>query len=222
MKPILFNTEMVQAILEGSKTTTRRIVKDIDNNYTYLGSDKQKKSVSFARNTTRLPLYIKIPYKVGEILYVRETWMIQSMKNFEKNIKFLYKAEPNQKLNEVHVSDKRYEELLKYECKNGWQPSLFMPKEAARIFLKVTNVRVERLQDIAPKGAREEGIREYTKDDKVFKYAVNEDQYLWRDMPREPIQAFGDLWDTTTREYKWRLNPWVWVISFERCEKPND
>lgn len=70
-------------------------------------------------------------------------------------------------------------------------------------------MRVEKLQDITPESARADGIREYTKDDKVFKYAANEGQYLWRDMPIEPIQAFSDIWDSTTKEYKWRLNLWL-------------
>ena len=202
VKPILFNTAMVQAILSGQKTTTRRIIKDVDNNYTYLGSNKQKKAVSFARNTTRLLLDIKVPYKAGDILYVRETWMIQSMKNFEKNIKFLYKAEP-QELKEVHVSSERYEELIKFESKNGWQPSLFMPKEAARIFLKVTDVRVERLQDIDYEGCKNEGVK------------AGYDGWLgeWK-----------SLWDSTVNKkdidmYGWNANPYVWVIEFEKIDK---
>lgn len=212
MKPILFNTAMVQAILEGRKTTTRRIVKDIDNNYTYLGSDKQKTTVSFSRKTTGLPLIIKIPYKVGDILYVRETWIIQSMKNFEKNVKFLYKARPT-KLNEVHVSNKRYEEMLKFECKNGWQPNLFMPKEAARIFLKVKDVRVERLQDMKFSDLRKEGITP-DKEYEEFKNAVEANLEV----------KFATLWDSTVNkkdidQYGFIANPWVWVIEFERIEK---
>lgn len=218
MKPILFNTQMVQAILEGRKTTTRRIVKDIDNNYTYLGSDKQKTTVSFSRKTTGLPLKIKIPYQVGDILYVRETWMIQSMKNYEKNVKFLYKARPT-KLNEVHVSNKRYEEMLKFECKNGWQSSLFMPKVAARIFLKVTNVRVERLQDIDGEGAKAEGIRKLS----TGLYGVNEETDIVEQC-LYPKDSFIFLWKSTLKknqleQYGWNVNSWVWVIEFERIDK---
>lgn len=190
IKPILFNTQMVQAILEGRKTTTRRIIKDVE--------PFGKALVTPKGIFSKEGLVRHGPYHIGDILYVRETWMIQSMKNFEKNVKFLYKARPT-KLNEVHVSNKRYEEMLKFECKNGWQPSLFMPKEAARIFLRVTGIRIERLQDITEKGIKAEGITE--------------------EWPSYARDKFQELWDSTTKEYKWRLNPYVWVIEFERIEK---
>lgn len=221
MKPILFNTTMVQAILEGRKTTTRRVAKGLkDATKSTHGDFKWDYKQSWMND---LGLEIAAPYHIGDILYVRETWMIQSMKNFEKNVKFLYKARPT-KLNEVHVSNKRYEEMLKFECKNGWQPSLFMPKEAARIFLKVTDVRVEKLDQMIIADCLSEGIRAYTKDEKLYKYAVDEDQYTWQNMPHNPHQAFKDLWNSTLKkdqieQYGFNANPWVWVIEFERIEK---
>lgn len=210
-KPILFNTEMVQAILEGRKTCTRRVIKkkyenaDIDwfeNKYgkrlVYIQNDVPE-PVRNPNGTTTHSLVamkeIKKPYQKGDILYVRETWMMQSMSNFDKKAKFLFKAKPNEKLKEVILSNDRYKDLIKYAYKNGWQPSLFMPKEAARIFLKVANVRVERLQDITEDQIKKEGIRE--------------------EFPPLAQDAFQELWDSTTKEYRWRLNPWVWVIEFE-------
>lgn len=207
IKPILFNTQMVQAILEGRKTTTRRIIK-VNNSFDFIGCSSEDgcgfNRAAFGKGSfdklldAEIKERIKAPYMPNDILYVRETWIIQSMKNYEKNIKFLYKARPT-KLNEVHVSNKRYEEMLKFECKNGWQPSLFMPKEAARIFLRVKNVKIERLQDITEHGIRAEGITE--------------------EFPPHARDKFQELWDSTTKEYKWRLNPWVWVIEFERIDK---
>ena len=200
MKPILFNTKMVQAILDGRKTTTRRIARGLkDATKATNGDFKWDYKQSWMND---LGLEISAPYHIGDILYVRETWMIQSMKNFEKNIKFLYKAGP-QELKEVHVSNQRYEDMLKFESKNGWQPSLFMPKEAARIFLKVTDVRVERLQDISEVEALKEGAQS--------------------GMINGPSSArfdFQEIWDKTVNKkdidkYGWNANPWVWVIEFE-------
>lgn len=214
-KPILFNTEMVKAILEGQKTCTRRIIKkkysntDID-----FHEDKHGKRLVEIQNDAPAPRKnpngtttysmvamkeIKKPYDIGDILYVRETWMMQSMSNFDKKAKFLFKAEPNERLKEVMLSSDRYEDLIKYSYKKGWQPSLFMPKEAARIFLKVTNVRAERIQDITEDQIKKEGIIE--------------------ELPPLAEDAFRELWDSTTKDYKWCLNPWVWVIEFKRIEK---
>lgn len=120
-----------------------------------------------------------------------------------------------------------------------WHPSIHMPKEAARIWLKCTDVRVERLQEITEIGAKAEGIRGYTKDGNLYKYAVTDDWWIdyhnkhkeivtgtwWQDMPRTAKDAFSYLWNSTIKKsdldlYGWNANPWVWTIEYERCEKP--
>ena len=232
-KPILFNTEMVQAILESRKTVTRRVVKDIDDNYGYLGLSKDEcchkddNTAVFYRKTTSLELRKKMPYRVGDILYVRETWGIHSMKNYGKRVKFLFKAGAIKELREVALSESRYDDMLKYSFKNGWQPSLFMPKEAARVFLEVTNVRVERLQEITEEQAIKEGCsgieckkpNNYNSDE-CCGYC-NNSGYI------EPPQLeFLYLWDSTLNKeqlelYGWDNNPWVWVIEFKVKEVKN-
>ena len=224
MKPILFNTEMVKAIMEGKKTVTRRIIKKT-NNKDFIGfvtcsvpkGDEGK--AAFGRGSledigsANIDEYVRPPYKVGDILYVRETW--------KKYTKRIGKGE-NCRIAEFYGykadEDKRGNPSEFYE--GNWKPSIHMPKEAARIFLKVTNVRVERLQYITEEGAIKEGMRAYTKDEKVYKYALNEEQYPWIVMPREPITPFCELWNSTIKKdqlnkYSWQANPWVWVIEFE-------
>lgn len=223
MKPILFNTEMVKAIMEGRKTVTRRIIKNKYSNaniewfedkygkrLVYMQNDSPKDIIhDNGSRTCYLKSYKEIlqPYKVGDILYVRETWCKDGESYFFK-------------------ADTDMDEAIIYMAINDlkWKPSIHMPKEAARIFLKVTNVRVERLQDITEEGAIKEGIRAYTKDEKVYNYALNEEQYPWIVMPREPITPFCKLWNSTIKKdqlnkYSWQANPWVWVIEFERIEK---
>ncbi len=222
-KPILFNTEMVKAIMEGRKTVTRRIIKNKYSNaniewfedkygkrLVYMQNDSPKDIIhDNGSRTCYLKSYKEIlqPYKVGDILYVRETWCKDGESYFFK-------------------ADTDMDEAIIYMAINDlkWKPSIHMPKEAARIFLKVTNVRVERLQDITEEGAIKEGIRAYTKDEKVYNYALNEEQYPWIVMPREPITPFCKLWNSTIKKdqlnkYSWQANPWVWVIEFERIEK---
>lgn len=118
-----------------------------------------------------------------------------------------------------------------------WHPSIHMPKEAVRLFLRVKDVRVERLQDITKEQAKTEGIRGYSKDGNLYKYAVTDDWWIdyhnkhrksffgtwWQDMPRTAKDAFPYLWNSTIKKsdldrYGWDANPWVWVIEFERCE----
>lgn len=192
IKPILFNTEMVRAILDGRKTCTRRLVKpQPDEKYTFpLGfvtDSTEKKEVGcfgFAANEYGGSIqYVKPPYRYapGDILYVRETW----------------KKAPN---GYYYYEDWQRDDIADV---TKWKPSIHMPKEAARIWLKVTDVRVERLQDMTDDDAEAEGCFDYT----------------------STALGFPDVWDSTIKKsdldrYGWDANPWVWVIEFERCEKP--
>lgn len=110
-----------------------------------------------------------------------------------------------------------------YIVKFKWRPSIHMPKAAARIWLRVTDVRVERLRDITPDGAIKEGIH----------FCECPDGFTWKgessisNCYTDPIGAMQALWDTTIKKpdldcYGWDANPWVWVIKFERCEKPEE
>ena len=220
IKPILFNTEMVRAILDGRKVCTRRIVKG------YIPKDAQFGYTAFTPDgaiscrglfeTTGRPGYgekfFKLPYQPGDILYVRETW----------------KKAPN---GYYYYEDWQRNDIADV---TKWKPSINMPKEAARIWLKVTNVRVERLQEIDEDGVWDEGFR--------FKppclTRVSADGHTcdldgpctssikYCDMTMGEL--FGrELWDSTIKKsdldiYGWDANPWVWVIEFERCEKPID
>lgn len=194
LKPIIFNTEMVRAILDGRKTVTRRVIKPQpkkDEN----GNDvfhAQGYNYEFAEANiigTTGKLKCKPLYKSGDILYVRETWQQQY------DGSYAYKA--------GH----------KFENEKGWRPSIHMPKEAARIFLRVTNVSVAKLHDI--ENNDEEAKRE------GFDY-----QYMFEGLPIKVSTwvYFTVFWNSTIKKhdidlYGWNADPWVWVIEFERIEK---
>ena len=198
-RPILFNTEMVKAILEGRKTCTRRAIK--------FSSGMTGRPIGKAGDSSN-PLGVmypggikRPPYQRGDILYVRETWC--SAYDGEK---FFYLADK--------LTNREERSLLNYDDVK-WHPSIHMPKEAARIWLKVTEVRMERLQDITEDGAKEEGAN--------CKNGKNVG--LEEKMRRTAIERFAEIWNSTikksdTDRYGWSVNPWVWVIEFERCEKP--
>ena len=193
IKPILFNTDMVRAILDGRKSCTRRICKDA-NEYTvpdmeFYNADKRTYAVhNFADKEQMEQLSTAertCPICTGDILYVRETW--------KEAPKGYYYYEDWQKDDIAHVTK--------------WKPSIHMPKEAARIWLKVTNVRVERLQEITEVQAQAEGC--------------NSGLLTGACTARG---QFEDLWNSTVKKsdldrYGWDASPWVWVIEFERCEK---
>lgn len=203
MKPILFNTEMVRAILDGRKSCTRRIVKP--QQLVGLLPDKCKNGVpeEFLKekkfmfkpycNMTDIELIntaYKAPYQLGDILYVRETW----------------KNAPN---GYYYYEDWQRDDIADV---TKWKPSIHMPKEAARIWLKVTDVRVERLQEIDGKEILEEGVNSLVHPD-AFYFDMNQ------------RELFESVWNSTIKKsdldrYGWDANPWVWVIEFERCDKP--
>ena len=220
VKQILFNTEMVRAILDGRKSCTRRIVKP--QQLVGLLPDKCKNGVQeeFLKekkfmfkpycNMTDSELIMtsyKKPYQPGDILYVRETW-------FKGLKRYMYRADYSD-------TEKFYRDGKEIEMK--WHPSIHMPKEAARIWLKVTDVRVERLQDITPKDAENEGVGNLFYED----IGYSEKNYGTEVDPEYGIakEQFSWLWDSTIKKsdldfYGWDANPWVWVIEFERCDKP--
>ena len=197
MKPILFNTEMVKAILEGRKTVTRRVIKPkyrddehgwtvCINSYTHLVDD-----VAYTDGEGACTRSMKPPYQVGDILYVRETWI-------ESAFGYVYRASDYSTI----------EEWAGEEIK--WKPSIFMPKEAARIFLEVTNVRAEKLLEMSADDAIKEGCRP----------VLGESAWSARD-------NFEELWDSTVsgkdyEKYKWSSNPWVWVIEFKKIQTMMD
>lgn len=186
MKPIVFNAQMVRAILEGRKTVTRRVVKFPRGwNPKFTGYIPDG-AVLYGSNN--IPA-AKAPVQVGDVLWVRETWSRM------ETGQYLYKAD-----NEKPIS------YL------GWRPSIHMPREAARIFLRVTDVRVERLQDITPYQIDAEGCKEWA-------YSATTGELL----PSGP-SWFKIAWDNTVKAknmstYSWDANPWVWVIEFERINK---
>lgn len=184
-KPVLFNTEMVTAIMEGRKTQTRRVIKPPRN---YVGGGDYINGTGKKVRAAHLPNGGRVvaPYQVGDILYVRETW------------------------SPVHVQPKRY--LYKAGCEEvdpffvRWYPSIHMPKAAARLFLRVTDVRAERLQEITAKQCVKEGIPSESLADVGKAFTVGQ---------------FQDLWDSTVKKadrtvYGWDADPWVWVYEFER------
>lgn len=203
MKPILFNTKMVKAILEGRKTTTRRIIK-VNNSLNFMGFKDGK--ALFGKGCC-IHETIKPPY-MKDILYVRETWQISNpMGDFARNdrtAEYVYKA--------GYAKGKRILIIRDKEKNLGvWKPSIHMPKEAARIFLKVTNVRVERLQDITDEGCKAEGC--YMP---CYEVGTNKE--------KNDKAFFKIIWDSTLKkdqleQYGFVANPYVWVIEFERIDK---
>ena len=211
MKPILFNTAMVNAILDGRKTTTRRIIK-VNTDLDFIGCSSTGgdfDTVAFGKGCyekildAKIIERVKAPYMPGDIFYVRETWGISNpLGDFARNnrtAEYVYKA--------GYSKGERIPMAREQEKNLGvWKPSIHMPKVAARIFLKVTSVRVERLQSIDYEAVKHEGIK------------AGYDGW---------IKEWSTLWDSTVNKkdidkYGWNANPYVWVIEFERCEKPND
>ena len=198
VKPILFNTEMVRAILDGRKDATRRIVKGFIPDDAVWGYTAFTPKGYISCRGTFADVYgekfFKLPCESGDILYVRETW----------------KKAPN---GYYYYEDWQRNDIADV---TKWKPSIHMPKEAARIWLKVTGVRMERLQEITEVGIQKEGV-EVDPKECAGKF----------DFISELFLLFQRLWNSTIKKsdidrYGWDANPWVWVIEFERCEKQEE
>ena len=246
MKPILFNTEMVRAILEKTKTMTRRAIKNIGNDLMYFQDTWSDGKQQACFMGGKEPVYVNYPYGIGDILYVRETWKVGTWTNGCMKVAIDYKAGRHEKtdwintfgnhnkLLEQNIEDCRKAKLINVEsgmtyqeeCDKGllfdeqykwevgdspcrWRPSIHMPKKYARIFLIVTDVRVERLQDISDEDCIAEGITWHPP--------------IGHNDPTDDVtekEVFQGLWNSTAKDgYKWEDNPYVFVYEFERVEK---
>lgn len=209
--PILFNGEMVRAVLEGRKTVTRRVVKrTVWQDFVCEGGmvvgyfDKRKEDL--------VNPICRAPCHPGDILYVREAWSF--IPCIGCNGDYVRKGEPyncyDYQAVEYDDGDSISDGCFVYraDCETPeritWHPSIHMPKQAARIWLEVMDVEVERLQDIRTRGCYREGV----------------------DISRGGVfKRFAELWDSTIKKteidrYGWRANPWVWVIRFDLCRRP--
>lgn len=201
--PILFNTDAVRAILDGRKTVTRRSIPiDIANRFDIECDGKTVISFIDQETGDRHKPTDTCRYQKDDVLYVRETWTWCDCCSCEEcfnehtdnNGCYAYKA-----THEIYGDIK-------------WHPSIHMPKKAARIWLKVTDVRVEKLQDISAVQVVKEGV-------------LNADSESVEELWEHTDIPFAVTWNSTIKKtdfnrYGWDANPWVWVIEFERCEKP--
>lgn len=185
--PILFSTEMVKAIQEGRKTMTRRIIKGLPGNVNNIWFDRAEWIVENDKGQC-WDKKLKCPYgKVGDVLWVRETTTLESITD-KAPFHTIYKADVGEN----------------YPMgSSNWTPSIFMPKAACRIFLEITDIRVERLRDISEEDAKAEGVY------------VAECCHAY-------YHGFSLLWQKINGAESWDANPWVWAISFKRITKPEN
>jgi len=211
-KPIIFSTEMVKKILDGGKTQTRRVVKNIRPKSRYKHHELQGvQHVYYNSGEDAFVFFDKDGpaahtynfHRTGDVLYVRETWAhFRTLDGFAKQGLYDYKAD--------------FTDVVPWK----WRPSIHMPKEAARIFLRVTNVRAERLQDISANDCMAEGI-------KCDNEILNPDPETHEGIKNWNLAfaktSYKELWNKLNAKrdggiYTWDMNPWVFVYEFEKME----
>lgn len=229
-KPILFNTEMVKAILEGRKTQTRRIIKGALDHYEFVSlrtlnrvwdsrfencpNPLKTEAVFINSRPPFNEVTFKSKHQVGDILWVRETFRQAMHYGFDYPF-YQYKDLSTSTHCEIIDTDQ-----IRHDDK--WTPSIFMPKQACRLWLEVINVRIERLQDISEADAVAEGIQKYGPFGE-FKGSIHPTGGSMRFRAYDKAsRAFQDLWQDINGEDSWDANPWVWVYTFQKCETPQD
>jgi hypothetical protein len=243
--PIIFNIEMVLAILDGRKTVTRRPIKGDPKRLRWEGFVIAGE-YGFRDEHGRL---YRCPFgEIGDLLYVRETWRVGAWDEDNGEIAFDYKADGQSGKYVELEDDELFSRLWEQSCEDAekegcevdeneryswcrgespcrWRPSIHMPKAAARIWLEIADIRVERVQNITEDQAIKEGIieEEFYPDDGYplsvgytheFEKVRNNRHRCLYNKARIP---FSHLWDDVYNT--WDANPWVWVIEFKRIEK---
>lgn len=213
-KPILFSGPMVKAILEGRKTQTRRIVRDVvlpyHNGFILESTDKKQKlndamfSNSIDATTASIYQYARPPYLIGDQLWVRETWCTVP-------------EHDNMRPSHMPVNSPVWYRAQTDDDISKWRPSIFMPRWASRITLEVTGVRVERLQDITEEDAKAEGVEPIGEcDTQAMRKLLYKDYSGEKEHVILAGYSFQTLWNSINyARAPWESNPWVWVIEFE-------
>jgi hypothetical protein len=207
MKPILFSAPMVRAILEGRKTMTRRVIKSDPTHPHWDGL------APTGWHDGHRPMQ-HVPYSLGDVLWVRETFQKVLIEEDEPDdvYGYVYKASPETFEDYGVMRDGK-------EYPLPWRPSIFMPKAACRIFVRVTNVRAERVQNITVEDVIREGLNdvdnEIRNEDPTTHESIRNWNLSWAQF------QFQTLWDSLNakRGFDWDVNPWVWVVEFERVDK---
>ncbi|MDE8557004.1 hypothetical protein [Pantoea vagans] len=236
-RPIIFNADMVRAVLDGRKTQTRRIVNGVPSSHDFHGwvlsstSAKDEGKACWAIGKSPLlnkPIRVRCPFgEVGDRLWVRESFYEHGRwqgggydpedSYFVSDKKVLYPADGIQR-----PAERKREDFWRS------RPSIHMPRWASRITLEITGVRVERIQDINHDDSYAEGIhtevwdqtvvaKNYRETDAFFQF-WSEDMDHYVEMDELYCQSFGSLWQSIYGDDSWQANPWVWVIEFKRVE----
>lgn len=202
-RPIIFSGAMVEAILAGRKTQTRRVIK-------LNGTEEVIDGMLWRpdRYGDWYPIEDYCPYHNYTRLWVRETWRKGIT---DSGLAVEYAAD----LNRTYLDDYPDQSTDWYWLDDmPWRPSIFMPRWASRITLEIVSVRAERVQDISERDAMSEGVN-------VSHYYCEEPTAELDGIHRcDPVGKFAELWDSlnASRGYSWESNPWVWVISFRKLE----
>lgn len=215
LKSVIFNTDMVRATLSNRKTVMRQKVlgeiilnSEMEHKVNFLPYKPRKvrgrkiKSIKyFTLNSFKQK---EGPYRPGDILYVREAFC----QDYFDSAVAAFRENGLRGNRNAYKADYHSEIVGDVVPEPKWTPSIHMPKEAARIFLRVTDVRVERLQEITNKDAKREGVVCETDNSGMMH------RYM-----------FSKLWNSTIKKsdidrYGWNANPWVWVIEFSKIDKP--
>jgi len=205
-RPVIFNSEMVRAILDGRKTQTRRTIANVGSDNCIPLQKPTKTKDGIYTHVMDAPGHDLCPFgRVGDRLWVREAYQgplfnfdqmetyLEDTSKFERPEFCEYRADGD-KTPEYYDAD----DNLRY----GWKPSIHMPRWASRITLEIAAVRVERLNDISEEDAKAEGVA-------PSQHIITPPEALYR-------VGFLKLWQSIYGEESWRVNPWVWVIEFRR------
>lgn len=219
-KPVIFNRELSEKIREGNKTQTRRVIKpqpEFKNNETGIPEifdDHQtfEFKIDGYKNIYDYP--VKAKYAIGDILYLQEAWKVERTWPSAYGFNVRFRDGKSSIYPCLFETFERYVKFSKYEDKSGWQSPYFMPREVARTFVRITNIKVERLRDITSEDCIKEGVN-------------IEDLSAFGPITRETYtHAFADLWNKTLSantysSCSWDANPWVFVYEFKLIKPEN-